>query len=116
MFAIGQVCVHIKYVSTGKAYWLDATTFEWSDNGLDQMIDSLCKYVFAVASCTFLSSYLVFSKTPRNLQVGVMLFQALDRFKTPYLHIWSGPSDAYKLKFSSFSSFSKSQTVCDVYE
>ena len=24
MFAIGQVCVHIKYVSTGKAYWLDS--------------------------------------------------------------------------------------------
>ena len=87
LFAIGQVCVHIKYVSTGKAYWLDATTFEWSDNGLDQMIDSLCKYVFAVASSTFLSSCLVFSKTPRNLQIGVMLFQALDRFKTPYLHI-----------------------------
>ena len=24
MFAVGQVCVQIKYVSTGKAYWLDA--------------------------------------------------------------------------------------------
>ena len=45
-----EVCVHIKYVSTGKAYWLDATAFAWSDNGLDQMIDSLCKYVFAAAS------------------------------------------------------------------
>ena len=87
MLAIGHVCVHIKYVSTGKAYWLNASTFAWSDNGLDQMIDSLCKYVFAVASSTFLSSCLVFSKTPRNLQVGVMLFQALDRFKTSYLHI-----------------------------
>ena len=47
MFAMGQVCADIKYVNTGKAYWLDATTFAWSDNGLDKMIDSLCKYVFA---------------------------------------------------------------------
>ena len=61
MFAIGQVCVHIKYVSSGKAY--DA----WSDNGLDQMIDSLSKYVFDAASSTCLSSCLVFSKTSRNL-------------------------------------------------
>ena len=86
MFAIGQVCVHIKYVSTGKAYWLDATAFAWSDNGLDQIIDSLCNYVFAAASSTCLSSCLVFSKTPRNF-IGVMLVQALDRFKISYLHI-----------------------------
>ena len=67
MFAIGQVCVQIKYVSTGKAYLLDATIFAWSDIGLDQMIDSLCKYVFAAASSTFLSSCLAFSKSPRSL-------------------------------------------------
>ena len=67
MFAIGQVCVHIKYVSTGKTNWLDATTFAWSDNGLDQMIDSLCKYVFAAASSTCLPFCLVFSKTSKNL-------------------------------------------------
>ena len=46
MFAIGQVCVHIKYVSTGKAYWLDATTFAWSGNGLDQIIDSFYYYCY----------------------------------------------------------------------
>ena len=67
MFAIGQVCVHVKHVRTGKAYWLNAITFAWSDSGLDQMIDSLYKYVFAAASSTCLSSCLVFSKTPRNL-------------------------------------------------
>ena len=71
VFAIGQVCVDIKYVSTGKAYWLDDTTFARSDNGLNQMIDSLCKYVFAAASSTCLSSYLVFSKTPRNYRCYV---------------------------------------------
>ena len=67
--AVGCLLSPAKLVSTSmvKAYWLDATTFAWSDNGLGQMIDSLCKYVFAAASSTCLSSCLVFSKTPRNL-------------------------------------------------
>ena len=55
------------FFTASSSIWLDATTFAWSDNGLDQMIDSLCNYVFAAASSTCLSSCLVFSKTPWNL-------------------------------------------------
>ena len=45
----GQCCVHIGYVSTGKANWLVVITQLQSDRGLVQITDNLFKYTFVAS-------------------------------------------------------------------
>ena len=62
-----QYCVHIKYRSTGSAYWLVACTRLQSDRGLDHITDILRRYSLAAHARASRSSCRTFSTTPRNL-------------------------------------------------
>ena len=69
----GHCWVHIGYVKTSKANWFVALTRLASDRGLVQIIDSLCKYVFAATVSANLSSSITDSLTPRNLYLVPVL-------------------------------------------
>ena len=45
---IGQRCVGIKYLNTGRAYWFDALTLLTSDSGLDHITESRLRYSLPV--------------------------------------------------------------------
>ena len=59
----GQCCVHMGYLRTTSAHWLEATTWLASDNGLDQITDKRCRYTFSAhSSVLFLALILEDSK------------------------------------------------------
>ena len=60
-------CVHVKYRSTGSAYWLVACTRWQLDRGLDHIIDILRRYYLAAHARASRSSWRTFSNIPRNL-------------------------------------------------